>query len=102
MDIIDAPNDHSEKSYVTAVVLSAIFGVVGIHHIYVERWGMFILDFGLLVATIYFYINGQLAIAAAFFLIDLVHTVIVTYQLFVGQYRDGAGKIIPYPGQKIN
>ena len=30
----------SEKRYTTAVILSGVFGVVGIHHFYVERWGI--------------------------------------------------------------
>jgi TM2 domain-containing membrane protein YozV len=101
MDIIDAPGERSEKSYVTAVILSGIFGIVGIHHLYVERWGMFILDFGLFVATLYFYINGQFVLAAILFLLDLIHTVIVTFLLLVGKYRDGSGKLVTYPGQKI-
>ncbi len=92
--------DFSEKKYVTAVVLSGVFGVVGIHHFYVERWAMGAIDLGLFIITLYFYFTGNILLAGLFFLGDSVHTVVVTYLLLVGQYKDGHGKIIKYPGQK--
>ena len=91
----------SNKKYTTAVILSGIFGIVGIHHFYVERWGMGILDFGLFLGTVLLYFYGQFLIAGGLFIIDLIHTVIVTYLLLVGQYRDGQKKLITYPGQNI-
>lgn len=91
----------SEKKYTTAVILSGIFGIIGIHHFYVERWGMGILDFGLFIGALFFYISGHFLIAGGLFVIDFIHTIIVTYLLLVGQYRDGKGKLITYPGQKI-
>lgn len=47
----------SEKRYTTAVILSGVFGVVGIHHFYVERWGMGLLDLGLFIATVVLYFS---------------------------------------------
>lgn len=91
----------SEKKYVTAVILSGIFGIMGIHHFYVERWAMGFLDLGLFIATFIFYLKADYMIAIPLFLIDLIHTVIVTYWLLVGVYKDGNGRLITYPGQKI-
>jgi len=92
----------SEKKYLTAVILSGIFGVMGIHHFYVGRWAMGFLDMGLFIGTIVAYVSGNFLVAAVLFIADLIHTVYVTYLLLVGQYRDGQGKIISYPNQKIN
>lgn len=91
----------SEKRYTTAVILSGIFGIIGIHHFYVGRWGMGLFDFGLFIGTVFIYISGYFIFAGGLFLIDFIHTVIVTYLLLVGQYRDGNGKLIIYPGQQI-
>lgn len=94
--------EKSSKKYSTAVILSAIFGIVGIHHFYVERWLMGMLDFGLFILTlILFYFEMNIA-AIITLVIDLIHTVIVTYLLLVGEYKDGNGKYITYPGQKLN
>jgi len=91
----------SPKKYTTAVILSGIFGVMGIHHFYVERWGMGMLDFFLFIATMLLYLNHLYVAAGIVFFIDIVHTVIVTYLLLVGQYKDGDGLLITYPGQKL-
>lgn len=91
----------SNRNYVVSVILSAIFGVVGIHHFYLQRWAMGIFDFLLFVTTVYFYAQGNFTVAVVFFIADVVHTIIVTYQLMVGQYRDGNGNLVTYPGQKI-
>jgi hypothetical protein len=47
------------------------------------------------------YFSGQFLIAGGLLFIDLIHTVIVTYLLLVGQYSDGQGRLITYPGQII-
>lgn len=92
----------SSKSYVVAVCLSAVFGVMGIHHLYLGRWGEFLLDFGLMVLTIYFYFNGQLIWALVFGLIDILHTFIITIMLLTGSFKDGQGKLVCYPGQRLS
>ena len=92
----------SEKKYLTAVILSGIFGVMGVHHFYVGRWAMGFLDMGLFIGTVAAYSSGDFLVAGVLFIADLIHTVFVTYLLMVGKYRDGHGKIISYPGQKIN
>lgn len=100
--VIDSnANEASEKSYTTAVILSAIFGVIGIHHFYLERWGMGIFDLGLSVTAYVLYLNGEWVWAISLFAIDFIHTAIVTFQLLVGTFKDGSGKIVTYPGQKL-
>ena len=91
----------SEKNYIVAVCLSAIFGVMGIHHFYLGRYIEGIIDFSLLCLTIYFYATGQIGWAALFFIIDSLHTFIITIMLLTGSFKDGKGHIICYPGQKL-
>ncbi len=93
--------EPSSKSYVVAVCLSGIFGLAGIHHFYLGRFIHGAFDFGLLVATIYFYFTGQIAWAIPFFAVDVLHTFIITIMLVTGSYKDGSGKVVCYPGQKI-
>lgn len=46
--------EYSDKSYVTAAVLSGIFGVIGIHHFYVGRWGHGLFDLSMTVLVVRF------------------------------------------------
>lgn len=91
----------SDKSYAVAVCLSAVFGMMGIHHFYIGRYIEGIIDFSLLVLTLYFYFNGELLWALLFFAVDGIHTFIITIMLLTGSFRDGKGMTICYPGQKI-
>jgi len=91
----------SEKKYATAVILSGIFGIIGIHHFYVGRIGMGIFDLGLLILSMTLIFMGYPMFGYLFLMIDIFHTVIVTYQLLTGQYKDGEGNLILYPGQTI-
>ncbi|MFK7888670.1 MAG: NINE protein [Gammaproteobacteria bacterium] len=92
----------SPKSYVVAVCLSSIFGVMGIHHLYLGRWGEFLIDFALFVLTIYFYFSGELILAVIFGLIDMLHTFVITIMLLTGSFKDGDGKLVCYPGQRLS
>ena len=91
----------SDKSYTIAVCLSAIFGVVGIQHFYLGRWIEATADFGLFVATIYFFVTGHFLLALLVGAIDALHTFIVTIMLLTGTFRDGRGGLVMYPGQKL-
>lgn len=93
--------EPSDKSYAVAVCISAVFGVMGIHHFYLGRYIEGTIDFSLFVATLYFYFTGQLGWAAFFFIADSLHTFIITIMLLTGSFKDGKGKTICYPGQKI-
>lgn len=92
----------SEKSYTIAVCLSAIFGVVGIQHFYLGRYVEATIDFVLFVATIYLFVSGQIIWAIGVGAIDAIHTFIVTIMLLTGSFRDGSGRLVLYPGQKLN
>lgn len=93
--------EPSDKSYVVAVCLSGVFGLMGIHHFYLGRYVEGLIDFGLFVATLYFYYSGELLWAALVFAIDFLHTFIITILLLTGSFKDGKGKYICYPGQKL-
>jgi len=93
--------EPSEKSYTIAVCLSAIFGVVGIQHFYLGRWVEATIDISLFFATIYFFLQGQFALGFLFGAADALHTFIVTIMLLTGSFRDGHGRLVMYPGQKI-
>ena len=90
----------SSKKYSTAVVLSAVFGVIGIQHLYLRRWGEAALDIGLTMTALFFLtIGSEPLIGAAVLGLDILHTTVVTTLLLIGKFRDGAGKIVAYPGQ---
>ena len=91
----------SEKSYVIAVCLSAIFGVVGFQHFYMGRYLEATIDLGLFILTLYFFFTGQMLLAVIVAVIDGLHTLIVTFMLLTGTFRDGGGRLICYPGQKL-
>ena len=75
MNLREQPSD---KSYTIAVCLSAIFGVVGIQHFYLGRIVEATIDLGLFIATIYFFVTGQIPLALLVGAIDALHTFIVT------------------------
>lgn len=91
----------SEKSYVVAVSMSAVFGVVGFQHFYMGRYLEGLFDLGMFLITVYFFLTGQLLYAFLAFAIDGIHTLIVTIMLLTGSFRDGEGRLICYPGQKL-
>jgi len=94
--------EPSKKNYVIAVSLCFIFGIMGIHHFYLERWLEGIFDFGLFVLALYFFFTGQTGIAALILIIDYIHSFIVTIMLLVGAFKDGKGNVVCYPGQKLS
>lgn len=97
----DTAFQPSHKSYAIAVSLSAIFGVVGVHHFYLGRYIEGIIDFSLFVATLYCYLTGNVLWAIAFLMIDSLHTFVITIMLLTGSFKDGKGRYVCYPGQKL-
>ena len=94
--------EYSDKSYVTAAVLAGIFGVIGIHHFYVGRWGHGLFDLSMMVLGIITITsaNGFSALMASgilLLLLDLIHTVYFMYKLIVGEYKDGTGSFVGIP-----
>ena len=92
----------SRKKYSTAVILSAVFGFVGIQHFYLGRLGEGILDLGLTAAWIYCFATAQLLLGVLFLIADFVHALAVTIMLLTGNFRDGDGHVVCYPGQKLS
>ena len=94
----------SPKSYGVSVMLSMIFGIVGIHHFYMGNWLHGLLDLSLFVMAFYcLFFNSEpeiVGIGCILIIIDIIHTIMVTYMLFIGRCRDGDGLLIFYPGQK--
>tara|TARA_B100000586_G_C19781903_1_gene290432 strand:+ start:241 stop:522 length:282 start_codon:yes stop_codon:yes gene_type:complete len=88
--------DCSDKSYLISVCLCGVFGVIGVHHFYVERWLHGLFDFSLFILSLFFILNGNL-FGFVLLIIDVIHTIYVTYKLVVGEYKDGKGKFICIP-----
>lgn len=100
--------EYSKKSYVVAVCLVGIFGTLGFHHFYVNRWlhGLFDLSLAVLtVACFVFAAHGDLEgrndtwlwlCGGLLYLVDCIHTVYFMYKLIIGEYMDGKGKPISY------
>lgn len=84
----------SPKSYGTAVTLCGIFGVVGIHHFYLEDWAHGIVDLLLFVLTLYFFFTDQEGWALIFLAVDSLHTIVIFYYLIIERWRDGRGRLI--------
>ncbi|MEO0974984.1 MAG: hypothetical protein AAFX85_18000, partial [Pseudomonadota bacterium] len=98
---ITAMETPSKKSYAIAVSLSAVFGVVGIQHLYLERWFEAFIDITLAIATVVLVLMGQPLWAILVGAIDALHTFVVTIMLLTGSFRDGDGHLVCYPGQKL-
>ena len=92
----------SEKNYIVAVSLSAIFGVLGIHHFYLGRYLEGLFDFGLAILTFALYMTGHPIWALFVFAIDTLHTFVVTIMLLTGSIKDRQGRYVCYPGQRLD
>ena len=91
----------SKKSYVIAVCLSGIFGVLGVHHFYLRRYFEGVLDLSLAVLAYALYLTGHPVLALLVFMVDSLHTFIVTIMLLTGSIKDGDGHLVCYPGQRL-
>ena len=92
---------RSRRSYTTAVVLSSIFGFVGIQHLYLGRWAEGLLDLGLTAGWVWALFTGHGLWLVLFLIADGGHTLVVTVMLLTGNYRDGDGLRVCYPGQRL-
>ncbi len=91
----------SPKSYVVAVCLSGVFGVLGIQHFYLRRWVDGTADVLLTVAWVYYLAIEEPLYFGIFLGLDCIHSFVVTIMLLTGSFRDGDGHIVCYPGQKL-
>lgn len=89
----------SEKSYVVAVSISAVFGVFGIHHFYLGRYLEGIFDLALSICAVYFIFQENMPMAVLAIALDSIHTLIITIMLLTGTFKDGKGHYVCYPGQ---
>ena len=91
----------SKKKYNTAVCLSGIFGLLGVHHFYLGRWLHGIADLSMTVGALTLIGIGSKVVGFTVLGIDIIHTLIVSILLLTGSYKDGNGDVITYPGQTI-
>ena len=92
---------RSPKSYGTAVALSAVFGFLGIQHFYLGRIGEGLLDLGLSIGWVVAFATGHFGLGLLLVLADFGHSFYVSIALLTGNFRDGAGRIVAYPGQRL-
>ncbi len=94
----------SPKSYAVAVWLSGIFGVIGVQHFYLGRYVLGVTDVALTLGFLACYFSedpGLIIIGAILLILDIAHTLITTIMLMTGSFRDGRGRLICYPGQRL-
>jgi hypothetical protein len=91
----------SLKNYATAVCLSGIFGLLGIHHFYLGRWIHGFADFSMTIGGVILIATGLDLLGIIILCIDVIHTFVVTILLLVGAYKDGNGNVVTYPGQNL-
>jgi TM2 domain-containing membrane protein YozV len=77
------------------------FGFVGVQHFYLGRFAEGLLDLALSVGWISCFATGEILYGVAFALADLAHSLAVTIQLLTGNFKDGRGRVVCYPGQKL-
>ena len=94
-------NQPSDKSYATAVCLSAVFGLLGIQHFYLSRYLEGFADVAMTAGWLYSFTNGYPLLGLVFLAADGIHSFIVTIMLLTGSFKDGKGHIVCYPGQVL-
>ncbi len=87
-------DEKSPKSYGVAVMLCGIFGIMGIHHFYLEDWLHGLADVGLLILAIGFAAQGYGGLALLVVALDALHTIVIFYYLIIEKWRDGQGRPI--------
>lgn len=86
--------NQSDKSYGTAIILCGIFGILGVHHFYLENFIHGIIDFGMFVGAILLFVLGFPLLGLALLAADAIHSVTVFYLLITEQARDGQGNVL--------
>ena len=92
---------QSQKKYTTAVCLSGIFGLLGIHHFYLGRWLHGIADLSMTIGAIILIGSGSKVLGYVVLGIDIIHTFIVSIFLLTGGYKDGNGDVVTFPDQEL-
>jgi hypothetical protein len=60
-----------------------------------------VLDLGLTIGWIYCFAAGKWIFGTVFLVADLAHALVVTIMLLTGNFRDGEGRRVCYPGQQL-
>ncbi len=97
----DPAQQVSPKDYGKAVALSAALGFSGVHLFYLGRVGEGLLDVGLTLGWLFCFATDRPGLAVLLLLADVGHALVVTILLLTGNFRDGAGRLVCYPGQKL-
>jgi len=85
-----------------AVCLAGIFGFVGVQHFYLGRWLEGLLDVGLTIGWVLsFFVWREPVYGALFLVADFGHSFLIFILLLIGGCRDGDGRLVCYPGQKL-
>lgn len=79
------------------MALCGIFGTLGIHHFYLKDYAHGVADLVLFTATIYFFVNDDIALFFLALVMDLFHTTAVFFLLIVEKWRDGDGRPVLLP-----
>lgn len=87
-------SEKSPKSYGIAITLCGVFGVLGIHHFYLEDWLHGLADVALCIMAVGFAIQGFVGLAILVVVIDVIHTTIIFYYLIIEKWRDGQGRLV--------
>jgi len=85
--------NKSTKSYGTAVSLCGIFGILGFHHFYLGNFLHGIFDLVLFLFG-FLLIYDDNPVGYFLILIDVVHSVIIFYNLITEQQKDSNGLIV--------
>ena len=82
-----------------------MFGILGIHHFYLGRLGYGFLDLALSFGGVYFIFTSDsiagVLVGVALLVVDVMHSIYVFFKLMAGEFQDGEGRLVLYPGQKI-
>jgi len=60
-----------------------------------------LLDLGLTIGWIYCFATDKWIFGIVFLIADLAHALVVTIMLLTGNFRDGEGRRVCYPGQQL-
>ena len=82
-------------------MLSSAAGIVGLQHFYLGRWLEGLLDVGLALGWLSALMTGEWTWFLLLLSAAAGHALMATILLLTGNYRDGAGLRVCYPGQRL-
>jgi TM2 domain-containing membrane protein YozV len=91
----------SPRNYAVAVALSSLLGLIGLQHFYLGRWLEGLVDVGLTFGWVWAAAVGEPLWFGLFLVADIVHAFYTTILLLTGNFTDGDGLRVCYPGQRL-